>query len=115
MSGSAGTGVRESAAELIRSAAGAGMDAPRRLLQLTPREIEEEFTALGRRRQLEAEKLDLLAWLVGRYVLIGVHAPKRYPRRPDALRRPAGRMTDAQMKNVFAGMAARREEDDGNR
>lgn len=116
MNAAGGGSVREGAAALAESAAKAGMHAPWQLLACTPREIELEFSALARRRQEEAECMDLLAWLVGRYVLIGMHAPKRYPRRPDAIRRAAGEMTDAQMKEVFAGMAARREaRSDGNR
>ena len=109
MSASGGGSVREGAAALVESAAKAGMHAPWRLAARTPREIELEFSAFARRRQEEAERMDLLAWLVGRYVLIGMHAPKRYPRRPDAIRRAAGEMTEMQMKKVFVDIAARRE------
>jgi len=51
------------------------------------------------------------AWLTGRYVLMALHAPKRYPRRPDGVRAQRRPMTDAQMKQVFISMAGRRKID----
>lgn len=54
------------------------------------------------------ERLDDLAWLVGRYVSIGVNAPKRYPRRPDGVVRKKAVMDAAAMKQVFLDLAGRR-------
>ncbi|MBQ8508253.1 MAG: hypothetical protein IJ466_12595 [Clostridia bacterium] len=108
-----GKNFRETARELLRSAAELGMGEAHRLLFLTPWEIELCFQALAARRQAELERSDLLGWLAGRYALIGFHAPKRYPRRPDAVQKRPARMSDGQMKQVFAAMAARKEEGDG--
>ena len=74
-----------------------------------------EFEALLCRRRLAAEQADLHAWLAGRYVLMAMHAPRRFPRLPDGIHHPAEEMTPAQMKQVFAHIAAKRGETDGNR
>lgn len=57
------------------------------------------------------ERIDAAAWLTGRYCATGWHAPGRYPRRPDGIR-PAP-MSDGAMKEVFAGLAARRTDEEG--
>lgn len=106
--------MRQSARELVRRAAEAGMENPRRLLECTPAEIEDEMRALQARREEQLERLDLLAWLVGRYVMTVVHAPRRYPRRPDGVRKSPSNMTDMQMKQVFAVLAARRRDEVGS-
>lgn len=85
-----------------------------RLLRLTPAEIELEFEALAARRQLQMEQADLAAWLAGRYVLMAVHAPKKFPRSPDGVRRRPEMMSPGQMKQVFAGIAARGGKQNGN-
>lgn len=109
-----GQGLRETARDLAERAARAGMENPCNLLSLSPREIELEFRALAARRQRDAEMADLQAWLIGRYVLLALHAPRRFPRRPDAVARKTEVMADADMKRVFSAMAARREEDHGD-
>ena len=53
------------------------------------------------------ERMDDLAWLVGRYAAIGINAPKKYPRRPDGVKRAAREMDAAEMKRVFVGMMGR--------
>lgn len=58
----------------------------------------------------EMEQLDALAWLTGRYVAIGWHAPRKYPKRPEGVRRTVPAMSDQAMKDVFLGMARRRKE-----
>lgn len=88
---------------------------PWKLLALTPGEIELEFSALAARRQAMARQADLAAWLTGRYVMLAVHAPKKFPRSPDGVRKPAEEMSPAQMKQVFMDIAAKRGETDGNR
>ena len=103
--------VRQSAEELIQSSAEAGMAHPERILHLTPREIAAAFVALESERQRRLEDLDLLAWMIGRYVSIGVNAPKRFPRRPNALRTRRQPMTDAQMRRVFINIAERSKQD----
>lgn len=109
-----GQSLRERAEELVRAAADAGMDGAWKLLCLTPREIETAFRAAAARRRLELELADAAAWLAGRYVLAAVHAPRRYPRRPDgAVRRPREMDAD-EMKRVFAAMAAQRRENGGS-
>ena len=111
--GGAGKSIRESAAELLEGAAELGIAGAAELLRRTPKEIEMELRAAERRRQAQAEDMDLLAWLAGRYFMLAMHAPKRYPRRPDGIRRRPEKMSDAQMKQVFAAMAAGREEGHG--
>ena len=90
------------------------MDAPWRLLELTPGEIALQFEALASRRRQAAHEADLAAWLVGRYVMTAVHGPKKFPRSPDGIRDPQTEMTCAQMKQVFQNIAAKRGETDGN-
>jgi len=85
------------------------------LLRCTPAEIEAEFEALVCRRRIQAEQADLAAWLAGRYALLAVHAPRKFPRMPDGLRRSPEAMSPGQMKQVFANIAAREEWKNGNR
>lgn len=73
-----------------------------------------EFKALSARRQWVAEQADLAAWLAGRYVLMAVHAPKKFPRSPDGIRRPQEEMSPAQIKRAFMDIAAKRGDTDGN-
>lgn len=106
--------LRQAAERIVERAAEAGMENPGDILLQTPREIELCFRSLARRRQMEWENIDLAAWLAGRYFLIALHAPRRYPRKPDGVRRRAADMSDAQMKRVFTAMAAGREEEIGD-
>lgn len=105
--------LRASARSLVDEAVQAGMEDAWRLPELTPREIGERFSAMAAQRQREAERMDMLAWLVGRYVLTAVHAPRRYPRRPDAVLKRPRAMSDSEMKGVFSAMAEKRREMDG--
>lgn len=91
----------------MEQAAAAGFEDAGRLMNLTPLEVEWELTAFAARRRSEMERLDDLAWLAGRYVSIGVNAPKKYPRRPDGVARKTERMDDAAMKRVFLNLAGR--------
>ena len=70
-------------------------------------EAEWELLAFAARRRAEMERLDDLAWLAGRYVAIGVNAPRKYPRRPDGVKRAACEMGAEEMKGVFVAMAGR--------
>ena len=74
---------------------------------MTPAEIEWELTAFAARERRAMERLDDLAWLTGRYVSIGVNAPRRYPRRPEAVARAPAEMDGAEMKRVFQNLMAR--------
>ena len=90
-------------------AARAGYPGAGRLGALTPAEIEWEMTAFAARRRLEMERIDDLAWLTGRYAAIGVNAPRKYPRRPDGVRRRMDEMPPEAMKAVFVNMAEGKE------
>ena len=90
------------------------MSSPWQLLRLTPGEIELEFEALAARNQRLAEQADLAAWLAGRYVMLAVHVPRKFPRSPDMVRRPMQDMSPAQIKQVFKHIAAKRGETNGN-
>lgn len=105
--------LRLCAREMMYDAAQAGFSGAQRLGALSPREIELELAALAERRRQEAELADFQAWLTGRYVLFSLHAPRRYPRRPEGVCRRPRRMTDDEMKAVFAAMAAERREHGG--
>ena len=67
---------------------------------LTPREIMNAFEAARQR----ARDADFLAWLIGRYVALAVHAPGRYPGRPNAVREI---MEPQDMKRCFAALSER--------
>jgi len=100
---------------LVNRAVEAGLPRAWQLAELTPRQIELELRAYAARRQRESEQLDLLAWLVGRYVMTALHAPRRYPRRPDGILRPLRPMQDAEIKRVFLNLADQRRDDFGHR
>lgn len=99
---------------LVQRAAQAGMPRAWELLSLSPRQIELEMQALSARRQLEAERMDLQAWLTGRYVMAALHAPRRFPRRPNGVHAPRTEMNDDEMKRVFSALANQRREQDGH-
>lgn len=90
------------------------MENPWEILCLSPREIEWRFRALAQRRRMQGENIDLLAFLVGRYVALGFHAPKKYPRKPNSLAYPPKEMTANQMKHFFAELSAGREAKNGD-
>ena len=94
----------------MRRAAEAGFPGAGRLFSLTPEEIEWELTAFAARQRVEMERLDDLAWLTGRYAAIGVNAPRKYPRRPDGVRRRTKTMTADEMKRVFMAMGRQENE-----
>lgn len=99
-----------SARELVENAAAAGMDRPWELLHLSPNEIRLQMQAHCARAESHRQDMDLLAWLVGRYVLAAFHAPRRYPRRPDGFLQPRRAMNDEEMKRVFCALAQQRRE-----
>ena len=105
--------MRQQAEEIVRMAAEAGVKQAWRLLECTPAEIETELSAISARQQMQAQNADLIAFLAGRYVLTALHAPRRYPRSPNAVSTVPRRMSDAQMKRVFANIAARRRKENG--
>ena len=90
------------------------MDRPWILLDLTMDEIELAFRVHAARCRQRAQDADLQAWLAGRYVLLAVHAPKKFPRRPDGVRTQPADMSPDQMKQAFKRIAAKRGETDGN-
>lgn len=98
--------LRMQAMELEERAAEAGFPRAWRLRALSPREAQMEIAAYCAQRHREIELADFQAWLAGRYALYALHAPRRYPRRPDGVMHRMRRMTDAEMKGVFAAMAA---------
>ena len=105
--------VRSGAQRLVERAARAGMSGAWALLSRTPREIDAELCAWAERRRRQWEDMEILAWRMGGYAMVGMHAPKRYPRRPDVRVSGARPMTDDEMKRAFAAMAAGRRERDG--
>lgn len=100
-----GTGIRERFGAVVQRAAEAGFPNPGELFALTPKEIEWALTAFAANRRMEMERLDAAAWLIGRYCAVGWHAPRRYPKQPDGVRRARPIMSDAEIKAVFEKMA----------
>lgn len=96
-----------------RAAADAGIAEAWRMGDMSPREAELLLSAYARMEERAAERMDLLAWLTGSYVMQALHAPERYPRSPNRMRRSAAVMSDAQMKQVFEAMARGGEADGG--
>ena len=103
-------GLRARFLKIVECAADAGISGAAGLLDRTPAEIELELRAAAARQMREMEQLDALAWLTGRYAAIGWHAPRKYPKRPEGVRRTAPAMSDQAMKDVFLGMARRGKE-----
>lgn len=99
---------------LIRQAAEAGVSHAWELTGLTPAQLDLEMKALDARRKRELELADLQAWLTGRYVLCALHAPRRYPRRPDGVLLPRAPMSDGQMKGVLMRLAEKGREQNGH-
>lgn len=99
--------LRRSFLDTVRRLTEAGFEGAWRLFDLTPMEVEWEISAFAARRRMELERMDELAWLVGRYAAIGVNAPRRYPKRPDGVVRQAAPMDDEAMKQVFLRLAQR--------
>ena len=99
---------------LIENAAAAGVSRAWEWESLTPAQLDLELKALDARRKRELEQIDLLAWLTGRYVLCALHAPRRYPRRPDGLILPRAPMSDMQMKGVLMRLAEKGREQNGH-
>lgn len=100
-------GLKASLSALEARAADLGIREAWKLGAHTPREIEMIFRAESGRRQRQAEEADLQAWLTGRYVLSAIHAPKRFPRRPDAVGKVPRKMTDVEMKAAFMAMTGK--------
>lgn len=98
-------GLRRSFLETVRKLTEVGFAGAWRLFDLTPMEVEWEIAAFAARRRMELERMDELAWLVGRYAAIGVNAPRRYPKRPDGVVRQAAPMDDESMKQAFLRLA----------
>ena len=91
--------------EIALRGARQGLGTRREILEMTPRELEE---ARQRREAWEEwlmEKMDALAWLVGQYVAVALHAPERYPLRTDRATRNA--RTPEEMRQVLMRMAER--------
>ena len=110
--GKAGS-LKAAAQELVSRAAGAGIEEAYLLTGLSPREIELHLQAIEEKRREDMQRMDMLAWLAGRYVLMAMHAPRRYPHRPEGVRQKNKAMADESMKRVFMAMAARREDEHG--
>lgn len=89
-------------------AARTGMQGVQRLMNCTPQEIQWEMEAFVTGRRLAAEDMDLAAWLTGRYVMTALHAPRRYPVRPDGVFRRPREMEQEDMKRTFQLIAERR-------
>ncbi len=102
-------GVRRTARYLEQRAAQEGLAQAHRLGEFTPREIASLFHAEAARRRQRAQQADFTAFLIGRYVALAIHAPRRYPRRPNAVREVGRQMPPEEMKRLFMDMAARRE------
>lgn len=105
----------DAAREIVSRAAKAGVSRAWELLSLTPGEIELEFEAIAGRQRMQARQDDLAAWLTGRYVLMALHQPRKFPRSPDGVRLPPEEMTSSQMKQAFMRIAAKRGEANGDR
>lgn len=97
----------------MMNAARAGMENTGRMEHMTLREIQREMEAFAAARRLEAERMDIAAWLTGRYVLTALHAPRRFPARPNGMIRRPREMGQDEMKRIFISIAERRTKDGG--
>ena len=100
--------LRARMAAVIDGAARQGFDGAERLWGMSPAEAERALAAFAARRRAEQERDERLAWMIGYYAAVAVHAPRRYPRRSGtAFRRfgAAAPMTEAQMKRALLALA----------
>lgn len=100
--------LRARMAAVIDGAARQGFDGAERLWDMSPAEAERALAAFAARRRAEQERDERLAWMIGYYAAVAVHAPRRYPRRSGtAFRRfgAAAPMTEAQMKRALLALA----------
>ena len=95
----------------MAEAAEAGFSGAADLYAMTPREAELALCAFAARERRRWERIDAAAWLAARYAVIGWHAPRRFPKRPEGVRRREEAMSDAAMKAVFEAISARKNED----
>lgn len=113
-SGGKQSSLKSSARELVVRAAEAGIENAHRLTALSPREIELQMKAIAALWRMDLQRMDLQAWRIGRYVLLAVHAPRRYPKHPDGFQQNSAAMSDLDMKRAFMAMAVRKEEQHGD-
>lgn len=100
-----GGSLRRRFEEIVRRAAEAGYPNPVGLYRCTPSEAELLLTSFAADRRGRLERIDLTAWLIGRYAALGWHNPRRYPRRPEAIRPANPEMSDAEMKDALLEFA----------
>lgn len=98
------------AERVVRAGVNAGMARAWDLVHLTPREIENAFAAEAARREQAAQQMDLLSCLIGRYTMIAVHAPRRYPEAPNGIVYAPRAMSDDEMRTALISIAQRRGE-----
>jgi len=96
-------------AALIDGAARQGFPGADRLWGMGLRQARQELEAFAARRRAETERDERTAWMAGYYAAIAIHAPRRYPRRSGTAFRfsgPPRLMSEAQMKDALAALAA---------
>ena len=54
---------------------------------MTPAEVNGRIVAHSATAQQRAELMDMVAWMTGNYAAQGYHAPKKYPKKPNMVRR----------------------------
>ena len=106
--GRRGGTLRARMAAVIDGAARQGFDGAESLWGMSPAEAERALAAFAARRRAEQERDERLAWMIGYYAAVAVHAPRRFPRQSGTAFRPAGPrppMTEAQMKRALLALA----------
>lgn len=74
---------------------------------MTPAEVNGRLTAFASKASEEIENADLLAWMIGKYVAYGVNAPKKYPKRPELMKKqkPSREMDDDELMTMMTAFA----------
>lgn len=97
------TRCREAAKAIRLRAARLGVPHPEEITEKTSGEIEEIFELYEERERERYRRMDMLAYLIGGYVLLAVNTPTKYPCAPCGFANAAA--GDDEMKRAFERMA----------
>lgn len=67
---------------------------------LTPKQFEKHIKVYAKKKQEEMEEMDMLNWVLGKYIAYSFNDPKKYPKKPMLSRDAKTTMTVEEMEEV---------------